>query len=116
LVAVAERDVIARAPARIAQVGAGHERPPVHLGGHGRHHDPGVDAVGAQEDLDAVTGLGPAVVGGDEAEQQSEEQIEDRHGCQAAEQSRRNPQPLPHPSTVTPKGRLRKPPRGRIVD
>ena len=76
-IAVAEGDMVGGAPAGIAQMLAGRVGAPVHHRIDLGDDDPGVDAVGAQEDVDAAVGLAPVEVGGDRAEQQGGEQRTD---------------------------------------
>src|SRR6185437_13756429 len=71
-------------------------------------HDPGVDAVGAHEDAHALLRLMPARIGGNRAEDEGGEQIEQRNGEQCAADPADDAQPTLHewPARAVATGRL----------
>jgi hypothetical protein len=73
-VAVADREIVA-GKVRAADMGGRRERAPVELGRDRGDHDPGVDAVGADEQGDAVPRLLPARIGRHETADQRREQV-----------------------------------------
>jgi hypothetical protein len=93
-VAVAEGDMVARAPAGVLEMRARDEGAPVHLRRDLRDHDPGMDTVGADEDRHAFPGRLPAGIDRDHAEDERGEEIKERdcrHRCESLESDPERP-------------------------